>query len=288
MRHGQNPDMTLAQLIDEARSLLGGDADTMVDIRTLITQLTGLDRARQLMEPTQTLSHAHMQQLRSAFERRAKGEPIAYITGRRHFWRHEFRVTPATLIPRPETEHLLEWALEVIPAQQSLAVADLGTGSGVLAISLAFERPKARIFGCDISHAALAVARENEQRLLPERVEPITWLQGSWGTMFKPESLDVIVSNPPYIRPDDPHLGMGDLCFEPQSALVAADNGMADYRQIIDQAATLLKPGGWLLFEHGYDQAAMVAECLAQHGFQNISHRTDLAGQSRNTAASRG
>ena len=288
MTHEQTQGVPLAQLIDEAKGLLGGDADAMVDIRSLVTQLAGLDRARQLIEPDRLLPSLRAQQLRSAFERRAAGEPIAYITGFRHFWRHEFHVTPATLIPRPETEHLLEWALEKIPQQQVLTIADLGTGSGVLAISLAFERPQAQVFGCDLSSEALQVARENERRLRLGAALPIGWLQGSWGAMLKPESLDVIVSNPPYIRPGDIHLSIGDLRFEPQTALVAEDEGMADYRLIVAQATTLLKPGGWILFEHGYDQAKPVAECLAQHGFQNISHRTDLAGQVRNTAAQRG
>lgn len=285
MTHEQG--IPLAKLIDEARGLLGGDADAMVDIRCLVTQLAGLDRARQLMEPERLLPSAMADRLRSAFERRAAGEPVAHITGFKPFWRHEFQVTPATLIPRPETEHLLEWALEKIPLEQAMTVADLGTGSGVLAISLAFERPQAQVFGCDLSFEALQVARQNERRLLPDSALPIKWLQGSWCSMFKQESLDVIVSNPPYIRPDDPHLNVGDLRFEPQTALVAQDEGMADYRQIIAQATTRLKPGGWILFEHGYDQAKAVAECLAQHGFESISHRTDLAGQERNTAAQR-
>ena len=277
----------LAELIDEAKCLLGSDADAMVDIRSLVTQLAGLDRARQLMEPERLLPSATAARLRSAFERRAAGEPVAYITGFKPFWRHEFLVTPATLIPRPETEHLLEWALDKIPPQQTLTVADLGTGSGVVAISLAIERPQTQVFGCDLSRDALLVARENERRLRADAALPIRWLQGSWLGMFKPESLDVIVSNPPYIRPDDPHLTIGDLRFEPQTALVAQDEGMADYRQIIEQASTRLKPGGWILFEHGYDQATAVAECLAQKGFQTISHRTDLAGKARNTAAQR-
>ncbi|MBD3814888.1 MAG: peptide chain release factor N(5)-glutamine methyltransferase [Halothiobacillus sp.] len=285
MTHEQG--IPLAELIDEARGLLGGDSDAMVDIRCLVTQLAGLDRARQLMEPERLLPSAMAERLRSAFERRAAGEPVAYITGFKPFWRHEFQVTPATLIPRPETEHLLEWALEKIPLEQAMTVADLGTGSGVLAISLSFERPQAQVFGCDLSFEALQVARQNERRLCHQSTLPIGWLQGSWCGMFEQESLDVIVSNPPYIRPDDPHLNVGDLRFEPQTALVAQDEGMADYRQIIAQATTRLKPGGWILFEHGYDQAKAVAECLTQHGFESISHRTDLAGQERNTAAQR-
>ncbi len=287
MTIGQDQRVSLAQLIDEARALLGSDADAMVDIRSLVTQLAGIDRARQLMDPEQRLSSPIVDRLRCAFERRAAGEPIAYITGFRHFWRHEFQVTPATLIPRPETEHLLEWALEKIPTQQLMTVADLGTGSGVLAISLAIERPQTQVFGCDLSIEALQVARGNERRLRPEAALPICWLRGSWGEMLMPDSLDVIVSNPPYIRPNDPHLSVGDLRFEPQTALVAVDDGMADYQRIIAQAATLLRSGGWILFEHGYDQAQAVAECLEKFGFQGISHRIDLAGLVRNTAAQR-
>jgi release factor glutamine methyltransferase len=278
--------LAVSALLAEGRALLPSNeyAYAQIDARILIEHITGLNRTRQLANPEFLVPMAQVAQTRAAFLRRAHGEPIAYILGRRSFWRHDFIVSPATLIPRPETEHLVAWALEKIPPQQPVTLVDLGTGSGVIALSLAFERPDAEVIGCDLSCAALQIARANQLQILPGAPKPVRWLCGHWAAMLAPKSADLIVSNPPYIASDDPHLQLGDVRFEPQSALVAGGEGLDDYRVIIQQACRVLKPGGWLIFEHGCNQGELVRALLAEAGFVSLETRQDLAGLPRNTA----
>lgn len=271
----------LAQLMHEGRAVLGSSTDALVDLRTLTEGITGIHRARQIVDPEQTVPEHLAGRLRQAFEQRAQGVPVAYILGTRGFWRHDFRVTPDTLIPRPETEILLEWALELLPTDTPQTIADLGTGSGILAVSLAAERPQARVIASDISAGALVVARQNQQAIIPSQT--ILWIQGSWAACIASGSLDLIVSNPPYIPQDDPHLFAGDLRFEPRSALAAGIDGLDDYRVLIHQAADVLRPDGWLLVEHGHDQALAVQTLMQQEGFISLSTRTDLADLPRTT-----
>lgn len=275
------PPIPLSTLLQEGRERLGTDADSQIDLRVLTAALTGLDRARQLIDPDQTISEPIATQLRHAISRRVQGEPIAYILGRRGFWRYEFLVTPHTLIPRPETELLVDWALTHLVEGQPYALADLGTGSGVIAICLAAERPDVTVYATDVSPGALEVARQNHQRIAPQR--HIHWIESSWASAFEPHSLDLVVSNPPYIRIGDPHLDTGDLRFEPASALVAGVDGLDDYRLLITQVFRVLKPGGWLLMEHGYDQSAALQAMMATCGFAQLETRLDLAGQPRAT-----
>ncbi|MHB1292142.1 MAG: peptide chain release factor N(5)-glutamine methyltransferase [Sulfuricella sp.] len=211
-------------------------------------------------------------------QRRLRGEPIAYILGEREFYSLNFKVTPAVLIPRPETELLVELALAHIPAGHPCQVLDLGTGSGAVAVTLALHRPQAEVVAVDQSAAALEVARENAQRLGAGNLRLI---QSDWYSALGEDEFDLIVSNPPYIAAADPHLGQGDLRFEPAAALASGADGLDDIRTIVRGAATHLKPGGWLLFEHGYDQAATCRELLAQTGFQQVGSSTDLAGIAR-------
>ncbi|PJB05555.1 MAG: peptide chain release factor N(5)-glutamine methyltransferase, partial [Hydrogenophilales bacterium CG_4_9_14_3_um_filter_59_35] len=189
-----------------------------------------------------------------------------------------FKVTPAVLIPRPETELLVELALERIPADGPCRVLDLGTGSGAVAVTLALHRPQAKVIAVDQSATALEVARENAQQLGAGNLRLI---QSDWYAALDGEKFDLIVSNPPYIASADPHLAQGDLRFEPAAALASGANGLDDIRTIVRGAATHLKPGGWLLFEHGYDQAAACRELLVQSGFEQIGSSTDLAGIER-------
>lgn len=273
---------TLASLIDEGRGLLGVDSDALIDLRQLVAGLSGIDRARQLIDPEQTLSEDVATRLRQAFHARAQGMPVAYILGTRGFWRHDFRVTPDTLIPRPETEVLLEWALELLPVDDPMTIADLGTGSGILAICLAEERPLATVLASDLSAGALNVARENQQIIVP--THPILWFRANWANCLADQSLDLIVSNPPYIPDDDPHLGAGDLRFEPRTALAAGIDGLDDYRILFTQAQRVLRPGGRVLVEHGFDQASAVQELLHQLGFVSLETRSDYGGQPRTTA----
>jgi release factor glutamine methyltransferase len=211
-------------------------------------------------------------------QRRLHGEPIAYILGVREFYSLAFKVTPAVLIPRPETELLVELALERLPADRSVRMLDLGTGSGAVAVTLALHRPQVEVVAVDQSAAALEVARENAQRL---GTGNLRLFQSDWYSALDGEKFDLIVSNPPYIAAADPHLTQGDVRFEPPVALASGADGLDDIRTIIRGATAHLKPGGWLLFEHGYDQAVACRELLAQAGFEQVASAADLASIER-------
>ncbi|BAN34315.1 protein-(glutamine-N5) methyltransferase, release factor-specific [Sulfuricella denitrificans skB26] len=211
-------------------------------------------------------------------QRRLQGEPIAYILGEREFYSLAFKVTPAVLIPRPETELLVELALERLPADDSVRVLDLGTGSGAVAVTLALHRPLAKVIAVDQSSTALEVARENSQRL---GAGNLSLIQSDWYSALNGEKFNLIVSNPPYIAAADPHLTQGDVRFEPASALASGEDGLDDIRTIIQGATAHLKSNGWLLFEHGYDQAAACRKLLAQAGFKQVTSCADLAGIER-------
>ena len=211
-------------------------------------------------------------------ERRAAGEPVAYITGRRGFWSLDLEVTPATLIPRAETELLVELALARVPEQARCALADLGTGSGAIALALAKERPQARIIATDFSAAALAVAQRNAQRL---RLHNVSFVQGDWLAPLTGQKFDLLVSNPPYIESTDAHLGQGDLRFEPTSALASGDDGLDAIRTIVAAAREHLEARGWLLFEHGWNQGAAARELLQAAGFVDVFTAQDLEQRDR-------
>lgn len=216
----------------------------------------------------------------SLVERRVRGEPLAYLVGSRGFWRFDLAVSPATLIPRPETERLVELALERLPEGPPLRVADLGTGSGAIALSLAFERPRAQVVATDASADALAVARGNAAAL---KLENIGFRQGDWCEPLAGERFDLIASNPPYIAEGDPHLSQGDLRHEPAAALASGADGLDAIRRIVAQSPAHLVPGGWLLLEHGRDQGAAVRALLRQAGFVDVSTGRDLEQRERVT-----
>lgn len=211
-------------------------------------------------------------------DRRAGGEPVAYITGHRGFWSFDLEVTPATLIPRPETELLVELALARLPTDVAVHVADLGTGSGAIALAIAQERPLAQVTATDASAAALAVATRNARRL---GVGNLRLQQGDWFAPVNDRRFAMIVSNPPYIEADDPHLVRGDLRFEPASALASGTDGLDDIRRIIDAARAHLEHGGWLLFEHGWDQGDAVRALLQAAGYTNVFTAQDLEQRDR-------
>ncbi len=198
---------------------------------------------------------------------RARGEPVAYLVGRRGFWTLDLAVTRDVLIPRPETELLVELALERIPRDRDCEVADLGTGSGAIALAIASERPHARVLASDASAAALDVARGNAHRLGIGNVE---FAQGDWCAALGSRRFDVIVSNPPYIADRDTHLGEGDLRFEPIAALASGSDGLDAIRRIVDAAPAHLRAGGWLLFEHGYDQGERARRALLESGYGDV------------------
>ena len=209
--------------------------------------------------------------------RRLAGEPIAYLIGAREFYGRPFEVSPAVLIPRPDTELLVELALAHMPPGQAVEVLDLGTGSGCIAITLALERPLAQVTALDRSAAALAVARRNAARLDAE----VEFLSSDWFAALGGRHFDLIVGNPPYIAAGDPHLGRGDIRFEPLTALAAGRDGLEDLRRLIATASAHLKPGGALLLEHGYDQADAVQALLRASGFHSPRSWTDLSGVRR-------
>lgn len=217
--------------------------------------------------------------------RRAGGEPVAYLVGSRGFWRFDLAVTPATLIPRPETERLVELALERLPTDRALDVADLGTGSGAIALALAFERPNARVVATDASEAALGIARENAARL---GLRNVRFAHGNWCGALGDARFDLIASNPPYLAAADPHLAQGDLRHEPAAALASGADGLDAIRTIARDASAHLRPGGWLLLEHGYDQGPAVRALLDQAGWREAATATDLEHRDRVTRARRG
>lgn len=212
---------------------------------------------------------------------RELGQPVAYLTGQREFWSREFEVGPAVLIPRPDTELLVELSLHLLPAGQPCKIIDLGTGSGILAITLAAERPLAEVVATDISPAALDIAQRNTQRL---HVSNVRFLVSHWFDAVSEPDFDLVISNPPYIADDDPHLRQGDVRFEPQTALVSAENGLKDIRLIAEQARRHLKNGGYLLVEHGYNQQTEVQELFEQLNYRQVTTHNDLAGNPRVTS----
>ncbi len=208
---------------------------------------------------------------------RRDGQPVAYLVGEREFWSLPLRVNQHTLIPRPETETLIEWVLQMrLPATAELS--DWGTGSGAIALALASERPGWKLLATDISGAALAVAQGNAQRL---GVDNIEFLQADWGAGLTGRKFDLVVSNPPYIAEGDPHLAQGDVRFEPKTALQSGPDGLHALRRIIAAAPEYLRAGGWLLLEHGFDQAGAVRKLLQSAGFSTLECRRDLAGTDR-------
>ena len=218
------------------------------------------------------------QQYAALVARRVAGEPIAYITGRREFHGREFVASPAVLIPRPETELLVELALKRLPAAAPCRVLDLGAGSGCIGITIAAERPQAQVTLVDASDAALEIARANAAQWAPGNTR---LLHSDWYSAIADERYDLIVSNPPYVAEGDAHLQQGDLRFEPRTALAAGADGLNDLQRIIAGAPQYLRAGGWLLLEHGFDQAVACAWLLAAAGFQSIVNVPDLGGMPR-------
>ena len=250
------------------------------EARMLLQAVTGWTRAQLITRDGETLDEGQTADLQSMQQRRLNGEPMAYILGWREFYGRRFRTTPATLIPRPETEHLVEAALQHLPPQGR--VWDLGTGSGAVAVTLACERPDASVLASDISPAALAVARQNAA----DNGADVSFACGSWFDIDRPfekHSFNLLVSNPPYIEADDGHLQQGDLRFEPANALTDFSDGLSCIRELAARGAEYLKPGGRLIMEHGWNQGAAVRQILEAEGWTEIETQTDLAGLERIT-----
>ena len=252
-----------------------------LDARLLLEYATGCSHADLRARPETPVIAPAYAQFAEWVARRAAGEPLAYLVGEAEFRGRVFQVSPAVLIPRPETEVLVELALERLQSLNAPRVLDLGTGSGIVAISLALECPKARIATVDISFEAISVARNNAGRLGAE----IEFRQSDWFAALAGETYDLIVSNPPYVAEGDPHLQLNGLPFEPRLALTDGADGLACIRNIIAGATAHLTPGGWLLFEHGYDQGESSRNLLTAAGFKAAFTHPDLAGTDRVSGA---
>ncbi|QKZ03093.1 MULTISPECIES: peptide chain release factor N(5)-glutamine methyltransferase [Pseudomonas] len=250
-----------------------------LDIELLLAAALGKNRSYLHTWPERIVTTEAAATFDDYLQRRRRGEPVAYILGQQGFWKLDLEVAPHTLIPRPETELLVETALQLLPATPA-KVLDLGTGTGAIALALASERGGWQVTAVDRVAEAVALAERNRERL---RLGNVRVLESHWYGALAGERFHIIISNPPYIRATDPHLVAGDVRFEPASALVAGTDGLDDLRTIIAQAPAHLEPGGWLLLEHGYDQAAAVRELLAKHDFEQIESREDLGGHERIT-----
>lgn len=249
-----------------------------LDAEILVASVLGLDRARLAADPERALAAEELFALESLVRRRLDGEPVAYLTGRREFWSLEFEVTPDVLVPRPETELLVERALAAIAGLAHPAVLDLGTGSGAIAVAIAAERPDAAVTATDRSPAALAVARRNAARLAPANLR---FVEGDWFAPLAGRRFDAIVSNPPYVAEGDPALA--SLAREPRGALVAGPEGLDALAAIVAGAAQHLAPDGRLALEHGAAQGSAVRALLAAAGFGAVATFRDLAGHERVT-----
>ncbi len=272
-----NTPVTVSQALAQAAAL----GIARIDAQMLLLHLCGQPthaRAWLITHDSDSLSSAQTAQWQQWLQRRPDGEPVAYLTGHKGFYGLDLAVDARVLDPRPDTETLVDWALELLPdaapGQPALRLADLGTGSGAIALALQHARPAAEVWAVDASSDALAVAQANAERLqLPLRLAHSHWLSALQGPF------DAIITNPPYIRDDDPH--MPALRHEPRQALTSGADGLDDIRHIIDAAPRYLRDGGWLLIEHGWDQADGVRALLAQRGFAQVQSRNDLAGIER-------
>jgi release factor glutamine methyltransferase len=253
-----------------------------MEARLLLQQVLGVNRAWLIAHANDALQTNRDAEFQALLTRRLAGEPIAYLIQQREFYGLTLRVSPATLIPRPDSETLVDAALEKIPhpSTKPITVLDLGTGSGAIALAIAHNRPQASVLAVDASDAALAVAQDNASEL---KLSNVQFALSDWYANLAEQRFDLIVSNPPYIAKNDPHLSQGDLRFEPLSALAAGVDGLDDIRQITEQGLIHLKPQGWLMLEHGYDQGAAVRELMAQAGLVEIATRKDLGGNDRIT-----
>lgn len=275
---------TLGTMLDEGREKLAAVSETpLLDAEALLCSVLDRPRAWLLARRAEAIEPDVARCFNSLIDRRCEGWPVAYLIGSREFWSRSFRVTPDVLIPRPETEQLIETALAHLPADRECRIADLGTGSGNIAITLALERPRCRVVATDLSAAALAVARANAAALGASHVE---FRLGEWcSALTEGERFSLIASNPPYVRAGDPHLDRGDLRFEPEISLVAGETGLETIERIATEARGHLADEGWLVIEHGFDQARAVANLLSAYGYTALESVRDIAGHPRIAAA---
>lgn len=269
--------LTVSSSLAQAANVLSQSDTAQLDAEILLTFVLKVSRASLYAWPQKLLTELQSQTFQELISRRARGEPIAYLVGKKEFWSLDFTVTPDVLIPRPETELLVE---KVLAKKEVSLIADLGTGSGAIAIAIAHEKPTWKIFATDQSEKALNIAKMNANN---NNIQNIHFCLGNWCLALPKVLFDVIVSNPPYIAENDTHLQLGSLKYEPTQALISGKDGLNAIRNIIQNASSYLKPGGLLVLEHGFDQAKKVRELLSEAGYHSIFSETDLAGIERIT-----
>ncbi len=270
--------MQIASLRQQLIQRFSESDSAALDADCLLCAVLSCTRTYLRTWPEQELTPEQVEQVEQLAVRREQGEPVAYILGVREFWSLPLQVSPVTLIPRPDTEALVEWSLTLLSDKgQGQKALDLGTGTGAIALALKSEMPALSMWALEREPAALDLARRNAARL----GFSVNFLASNWFSALNERGFQLIVSNPPYIDATDPHLSQGDVRFEPHTALVADDDGLADIRQIIEQAPTYLVPGGWLLLEHGWQQAEAVRDLLVARGFHAVTTKQDLGGQDR-------
>ncbi len=263
-----------------ANALASSSDSALLDAEILLGLTLDKERSHLRAWPDKQLEPGQISAFLSLVQRRQQGTPIAYITGSREFWSRDFHVTPDVLIPRPDTELLIELSLKLIPADKPVKIIDMGTGSGIIAITLAAECPSAEVSAADFSLAALRIAQHNAGK---HNVSRINFYHSDWFANIPDSQFSLIVSNPPYIAEDDSHLQQGDVRFEPQTALRAAEQGLGDIKTIAGAARSYLEHGGHLLIEHGYNQQQQVQAIFKDFHYDNVQTYTDLSGQPRVT-----
>ena len=267
-------------LANTANTLTGHSDSPLLDAEVLLGFVLGKPRTYLRAWCDNTLTDPQLAAFAALIKQRLQGTPVAYLTGTREFWSRDFTVTRDVLIPRPDTELLIELSLALIPKDKAVQLIDLGTGSGIIAATLAAERPDAHVTAVDASLAALAVARHNARQ---HQLTNIEFYQSDWFSNVPDTLFDLVISNPPYIDPDDEHLQQGDVRFEPKTALIAEDQGLSDIQIIADKARNYLKPAGHLLIEHGYNQATQVQAIFNALAYDKVQSYRDLSGQPRVT-----
>jgi len=277
-------ELTLADVLKSSSAKLIESDSALLDVQIMLAYVLEVNRSYFYTWPEKLITSKQLEQFEQLLTRRLAGEPIAYIIGQQEFWSLPFKVSPATLIPRADTEVLVETVLNHITQTNAKGI-DLGTGTGAIALSLASEMPNWLLLGIDYSDDAVLLAKENQQHL---SIDNAQFIQSSWLENVDESWLgqcDFIVSNPPYIDKNDPHLVQGDVRFEPASALIADNNGLQDYIDIMSSAKPFLKSGAYLLFEHGFEQALAVTSLFEAHGYSNISTVKDFSDNDRVTFA---
>jgi release factor glutamine methyltransferase len=274
--------MNIQQALKQANhDLIDSSSSATLDAQILLTHILRCNTAHLLAWPDKELEPEQTTRYQSLIKQRQAGKPVAHLTGLREFWSLNFFVNDSTLIPRPETETLVEFVLTKFAGEKSLNLIDMGTGTGAIAISIATEKLDWKITASDISTEALKLAKKNSEHHM---LANTSFIQSNWFENIKQKNFDIIISNPPYIAENDPHLQQGDVRFEPQRALTSGKMGMDDIKHLCQYAKNYLAQNGWLIVEHGYDQEKSVSDCFVEHGFNQIEQSTDLLGHTRMTA----